>query len=140
VDTEVYLEIERPTDWNQPWEAEGKLILQKGFGHFFAQLNLISEFKVHTGVQYGYLLGADGGLGYQISPAFRVGVEYLADVQRVNLLSPTFGSFYLGPSLAWATPNVWAVITPDFKVAGTSPDPDRGDAMRFRFILGIPLD
>jgi hypothetical protein len=140
VDTELYFEVERPTEWRAPWEAEGKLILQKGFGHFFAQLNLIAEFKLHDGPLYGYFFGADGGFGYQVTPGFRVGVEYLADLQRVNLFVPAYGSFYLGPSVAWASANFWVVATPDFKVAGTSPDTDRGDAMRFRFILGIPLD
>jgi len=140
VDTEVYLEVERPTDFNQPWEGEGKLILQKGLRPFFAQLNLIGEFKLTSGTQFGYLLAADGGFGFQVTPGFRVGVEYLAGLQKVDMLSTAQASFYLGPSLAWATPSLWMVLTPAFKVAGTSPDPDRGDAMRFRFILGIPLD
>jgi hypothetical protein len=140
VDTEVYLEFERPTDFNEPSEIEGKLILQKGYKRLFTQLNLISEFKLTNGQQYGYLLGADGGLGFEVTPAFRFGVEYLLDFQQVDRLTPATGSFYLGPSLALASPSFWMVVTPAFKVAGTSPDADRGDAMRLRVILGIPLD
>jgi len=140
VDTEVYLEFEQPTDFNMPQELEGKVILQKGYKRFFTQLNLISEFKLTNGEQYGYLLGADGGLGLQITPGFRIGVEYLLDYQKLDRLTQGYGSFYLGPSVALASPGFWMVVTPDFKVAGTSPDTDRGDAMRFRLILGIPLD
>jgi hypothetical protein len=140
VDTEVYLEFEQPTDFTLPSEIEGKLILQKGYKWFFTQLNLISEFKLTNGVQYGYFLGADGGLGVQFTPAFRMGVEYLLDFQKLDRVTPGYGSFYLGPSIALASPSFWVVATPDFKVAGTSPESDRGDAMRFRVILGIPLD
>ena len=140
VDTEVYLEFEQPTDFNQPSELEGKLILEKGYKHFFSELNLYGEFKLTNNQQFGYLLGADGGSGYEITRAFRVGIEYLLNWQQLDRLTPAVGSFYLGPSLALASTSFWMVATPAFKVAGTSPDPDRGDAMRFRIILGIPLD
>jgi hypothetical protein len=139
VDTEIYVEVERPADFSLPFELEAKLILEKDVGHFFFQGNFIAEFKLATGAQFGYLLEFAGGAGVQITPGFKVGIETLLDHQQDNTITPTTNAFYLGPSLALASSHFWCVLTPAFRVAGSSLDDAIGNDLRLRFIIGIPL-
>jgi len=139
VDTEIYGELERPANLSEPFEAEGKLILEKDLGHFFFQGNFIAEFKLATGTQFGYLLEFAGGAGYQITPGFKVGLEMLLDHQQDDAVTPTTNAFYLGPSIALASSKLWFVLTPAFRVAGSSLDDAIGNDLRLRVIIGIPL-
>jgi hypothetical protein len=139
VDTEIYGEVERPADLSLPFELEAKVILERDVGHFFFQGNFIGEVKVATGTPFGYLLEFAGGAGYQITPGFKVGLETILDHQQDSQTLPSTNAFYLGPSLALASSSFWFVLTPAFKVAGTSLDDAIGSDLRLRFIIGIPL-
>jgi hypothetical protein len=139
VDTEIYGEVERPADLSLPFELEGKLILERDVHRFFFQGNFVGEFKLVGGAQFGYLLAFEGGAGYQITPGFKVGLEILLDHQQVSQATATTNACYLGPSLALASSNFWFVITPAFRVAGSSLDDAIGNDLRLRFIIGIPL-
>jgi hypothetical protein len=139
VDTEIYGEVERPADLNLPFELEGKLILAKDVHRFFFQVNFVGEFKVVGGAQFGYRLAFEGGAGFEITHGFKLGIETILDHQRDSQSDPNTNAFYLGPSLALASSSFWFVVTPAFRVAGSSLDPAIGNDLRLRFILGIPL-
>lgn len=142
IDTEVYAEVERPIDLSRPFELETKLILAKDFHKFFVQANLIDAENLIGGTAFGYDLGLNLGFGYEIRPWLRVGVEGLENYQ---LLSQNPGvtpqeTIHVGPSIALATERLWFVITPAFRVYGTSNIADVGNDMRLLAIVGIPLD
>src|SRR5437868_9947733 len=46
VDVELYLEVERPADFTEPFETEEKLILEKDFGRFALVANLVVQHKL----------------------------------------------------------------------------------------------
>jgi hypothetical protein len=150
VDTEVYAEIERPVDLSRPFELETKLILAKDIHHFYVQANLIDAENLVTGTAFGYDLGLNLGVGYEIRPWIRVGVEGLENYQMpsVNPQKPPVGysplfpqeTIHIGPSVAVASSRLWFVVTPAFRVYGSSDIPNVGNDMRFLAIVGLPLD
>ncbi len=139
VDTELYAEVERPIDLRQPFEGEFKLILEKDVHKLFFQLNLIDAEQLASGPAFGYDLAAHFGVGYEIRPWIRVGVEALENYQ----VDPTSGSsapqetVHVGPSLALAGPRFWVVITPAFRVAGQDTIDEVGNDLRLRVIFGL---
>jgi hypothetical protein len=140
VDTEIYGEVERPANLRDPFELEGKVILGKGLGRLFLQGNLVGEFKIVGGAAFGYRLAFEGGVGYEITPGFKLGIEALLNHQRPLQDSPVSDTVHLGPSLALATSRIWFVVTPAFRVAGSSTVPDVGNDLRLRIAIGVPLD
>jgi hypothetical protein len=150
VDTEVYLEVERPVDLSRPFELEAKLILAKDFHRFFVQANLIDAENLVTGTAFGYDLGLNLGVGYEIRPWIRVGVVGLENYQMpsVNPQKPPLGytplvpqeTIHVGPSVALASSRFWFVVTPAFRVYGSSNIADVGNDMRLLAIVGVPLD
>ncbi|HUB08993.1 MAG TPA: hypothetical protein VMB50_18435 [Myxococcales bacterium] len=125
VDTELYLEIERPVDLTQPFELEGKLILAKDIHHFFVQANLIEEETLQSGAAFGWDLGLYAGAGYEIRPWIRVGLEALEEYQHPAFTGtvPAQETLHLGPSIALASSRLWFVITPAFRVLATPTTP-----------------
>ena len=142
VDTELYAEVERPTDLSQPFELETKLILEKDVHRFLFQGNLIDEEKLVGGAVFGYRLAFNGGAGYEVRPGLRFGVELLAN-HELPFAAPGAlpeDTLHVGPSIALATSRFWFVLTPAFRVLGHDDLEDMGSALRLRFIVGIPLD
>ncbi len=118
VDTEVYLEVERPVDLSQPFELEGRLILAKDIRHFFVQANLIDAETLASGAAFGWDVALYAGAGYEIRPWIRLGIEALEEYQHPAFIgaAPPQETLHLGPSLALASPRFWFVITPAFRV------------------------
>ena len=142
VDTEVYAEVERPIDLSRPFELEVKLILAKDLHRFFIQANLIDSENLVGGTAFGYDLGLNLGVGYEIRPWIRVGVEGLENYQLVSQnpgVTPQ-ETIHVGPSVALASSRLWFVVTPAFRVYGNDNIPNVGNDMRLLAIVGLPLD
>src|SRR3954469_25272824 len=104
IDIELYLEGERPADFSQPWELEEKIILEKDFGSFALVANLVAEQKLfHAGE--GHLWEVDVGARYEVVPQLRFGAEFWTIQETVG--GNTEGSYYLGPSVSWASSKLW---------------------------------
>jgi hypothetical protein len=128
VDTELYLEVERPVNLALPFELEGKLILAKDIQHFFVQANLIESETLQSGSAFGWDLACYAGAGYQIRPWIRLGVEVLEEYQHPAFTGsiPDQETLHLGPSLALASSRLWFVITPAFRVYANPTTPYTG--------------
>ena len=82
VDIELYLEVERPATFTEPWEVEEKVILEKEFGAFALVANLVAEQKLRSGA--GHAWEIDVGARYEVVPQLRLGAEFWT-IQGDNL-------------------------------------------------------
>jgi hypothetical protein len=130
VDVMIYGEVERPADFNQPFETEEKLILEKDFGRFALVANLVAEQKLlHAGE--GHEWEIDAGARYEFVPALRIGAEFWTIQETANGI--TEGSYFLGPSISWASSKLWLQLGAGFGVG------DSAGATFVRSVLGINL-
>ena len=113
VDVMLYLEAERPADFDAPWELEEKLILAKDIGSFGLVANLVAEQKLLSG--RGFRMELDLGARYELVPAVRVGVEAWA-IQERFAAGLTDTRYFAGPSLSLASKRVWVQIGAGFGV------------------------
>jgi hypothetical protein len=130
VDIILYLEAERPADFAEPWELEEKLILEKDFGRFALVANLVLEQKLFHANE-GHLWEIDAGARYEVVPQLRLGAEFWT-IQE-TALGVTAGSYYLGPSVSWATSKLWLQLGAGFGVG------DSSGATFVRSVLGVNL-
>ena len=130
VDVELYLEAERPADFAAPWETEEKVILEKDFGRFALVANLVAEQKLFHGYD-GHGWEIDAGARYEVVPQLRVGAELWTLQDTVH--GVTEGSWFLGPSLSWASSKLWLQLGAGFGLGDTS------GATFVRSVLGINL-
>lgn len=160
VDTELYLEVERPVDLALPFELEAKLILAKDIHRFFLQANLTDSETLQSGNAFGWDVAAYVGAGYEIRPWIRVGAEVLEEYQHAAFTgsAPDQETLHIGPSVAIASSRLWFVITPAFRVyanpttpyangstaAGGFPttfgNPEIGSDLRLLAIFGVTLN
>jgi hypothetical protein len=131
VDIELYFEVERPADFTAPWEIEEKVILERDLGPRFALVaNLVSEQKPFHGDQ-GWEWEIDVGARYEVVPQLRLGAEFWT-IQEVAG-GVTEGSYYLGPSISFASSKIWLQIGAGFGLGDTS------GSTFVRSVLGINL-
>ena len=130
VDIELYLEVERPAAFAEPWEVEEKVILEKDFGRFALVANLVAEQKLfHAGEGHGWEI--DAGARYEVVPQLRLGAEFWT--LQETAFGTTEGSYFVGPSLSWASSKLWLQIGAGFGVGDTA------GATFVRSVLGINL-
>ena len=130
VDVMLYLEGERPAQFTEPWEVEEKIILAKDFGAFQVVANLVAEQKLfHAGE--GHLWEIDAGARYELSPAFHVAGEFWTTQETAG--GVTTGSYYVGPSISWASSRIWVQLGAGFGVG------DSSGATFVRSVLGFNL-
>jgi len=130
VDIMLYLEGERPAAFTEPWEIEEKLILEKEFGAFALVANLVAEQKLFSS-DHGHQWEIDFGARYEVMPQLRLGAEFWTIQETVN--GTTEGSYFLGPSVSWASSKIWLQLGAGFGVG------DSSGATFVRSILGINL-
>ena len=131
IDLMLYLEVERPADFRDPWELEEKIILAKEFGRLGLVTNLVAEQKLASGDQAGHLFELDVGARWEFVPALRLGVEYFVTLQSAP--GQEQGTrHYLGPSLSVASEKVWLQAGAGIGLAGN-------DKVFFRAALGFNL-
>jgi len=130
VDVLLYLELERPVDFSAPWEIEEKVILEKDFGRFALVTNFVFEQKLFHADQ-GHAWEIDFGARYEVVPQLRLGAEFWTIQETVN--GTTAGSYFLGPSVSWASSKIWLQLGAGFGVG------DSSGATFVRSVLGINL-
>lgn len=126
VDPLLYLEIKRSADHADPTEVEGKLILGKTYQKLYSAFNFVAERALGSGFEWEWKY--DVGVGYQIIPAFAVGIESVG-----NFESGVEARQGLGPSISAARGTVWFSAGMLFPLNQYSSD------MEFRYIMGIFL-
>jgi hypothetical protein len=104
VDVMVYGEIERPADFNLPFEVEEKLILEKDFGRFALVANLVGEQHLFR-ADLGHTWELDFGARYEFIPQVRVAAEFWTTHEFVG--QDVSRNYFLGPSISVATPKLW---------------------------------
>ena len=132
IDAMVYLELERPADFAQPFEGEAKLILERSLGDFALVGNLVYEQQLFHAA-FLHRVEIDLGARYEISPALRLGAE--AWTIRETRQGVTARSYFAGPSLSVATSRLWLQLGAGF---GLKIDDAPGGTF-VRSVLGINL-
>lgn len=130
VDVLLYLELERPADFAEAWEAEEKLILEKDFGRFALVGNLVLEQKLFHADQL-HSWEVDFGARYEVVPQLRLAGEFWTIQETVN--GATTGSYYAGPSISWAGSRLWVQLGAGFGIGDTA------GATFVRSVLGFNL-
>jgi hypothetical protein len=132
VDVMLYLEVERPSAFAEPFEVEEKLILEKSFGNFALVGNLVAEQKLlHAGDKHEWEV--DLGARYEISPALRLGAEFWTIHETVR--GATEHSYFAGPTISVATGKFWLQVGAGF---GLEIDGSEGGTF-VRSVLGLNL-
>jgi hypothetical protein len=131
VDVMIYGEIERPADFNEPFEVEEKLILEKDFGRFALVANLVGEQHLFR-ADLGRTWEVDFGARYELMPQIRVAAEFWTTHQFIG--PDVSRNYYLGPSISVATPKLWLQIGVGFGL-----DSAQDQQMQIRSVLGFNL-
>jgi hypothetical protein len=131
VDVMIYGEVERPADFNQPFETEEKLILEKDFGRFALVANLVGAQHLLR-ADLGRTWEVDLGARYELMPQLRAAVEFWTTQEYVG--QDVSRNYYLGPSISVATQRVWLQFGIGFGL-----DPSQDQQMLIRSVLGFNL-
>jgi hypothetical protein len=130
VDVVLYFEVERPANFSKPWVIEEKLILEKDFGRFALVANLVGEQKPFR-AREGYDWEIDVGARFEVAPQLRLGAELWTIQETIG--GVTEGSYFVGPSVSWASSKIWLQLGAGFGVG------DSSGATFVRSVLGINL-
>jgi hypothetical protein len=134
IDVLLYFEVERPAAFNEPFETEQKLILEKDFGRFALVTNIVGEQKfLHAGDKHRWEI--DVGARYELSPVLRLAAEAwtIHETTTGGLMKSTY---FAGPSLSVATGKFWLQIGVGFGLGGLG---DTDSAALIRSVLGFNL-
>jgi hypothetical protein len=130
IDVVLYFEVERPANFSQPWVIEEKLILEKDFGRFALVANLVGEQKPFH-AREGYEWEIDVGARFEVVPQLRLGAEFWTIQETVG--GVTEGSYFVGPSVSWASSKIWLQLGAGFGIG------DSSGATYVRSVMGINL-
>jgi hypothetical protein len=131
VDVMVYLELERPGDFSEPFELEQKLILEKSLGRFALILNLVGEQKLSSS-QTGHVWEVDLGARYEVTPHLRVAGEVWG-IQEIAPGGTREVALYAGPSISVEVKKFWIQLG-----AGIGLN-DAAQQLQFRSVFGFNL-
>jgi len=131
VDVMLYGELERPADFNEPFEVEEKLILEKDFGRLALVANLVGEQHLLR-ADLGRTWEVDFGVRYEVLPQLRVAAEFWTTHEFVG--PDVSRNYYLGPSVSVATSKLWLQFGVGFGL-----DPGQDQQMLIRSVLGFNL-
>ncbi|MGB9773774.1 MAG: hypothetical protein ACP5JH_09755 [Bacteroidota bacterium] len=126
VDPLLYIEYIRKPDLRAPNKIEGKLVLAKDIGKANLSTNIIGEWLF--GGTRGFESGFAAGLSYELTPAFRLGVEATGNFEQGEESELAFG-----PVLSIATRKFWWTLGAVFGSTAATQD------IRIRALLGIDL-
>ena len=131
IDVMIYGELERPANFNEPFETEEKLILEKDFGRIALVANLVAEQHLFR-ADLGRTWEVDLGARYELMPQLRAAVEFWTTQEYVG--PDVSRNYYLGPSLSVATERVWLQFGVGFGL-----DTSQDQQMFIRSVLGFNL-
>jgi len=123
IDTLIYLEYKRSSDFSKPHEIEAKLILAKDIGNFNVSYNQIFERDLERvgKTDFAYAVGLSRSCGQHL----KFGVE-----SKGSYSDKRFG---VGPTFSYQGNKYWSALGIIF---GTNQD---SDDIQSRFIIGIPF-
>ena len=133
IDVMLYLEAERPANFDNPWEAEGKLILQRDFGRLALVANFVAETKLARGPRGGHNWEVDLGVRYELAPWIRVAGEVWGIQQVEGGTGDTTTAYYAGPSVMLAAKKFWIQLGAGVGLTDTA------SAMQLRSVIGFNL-
>jgi hypothetical protein len=151
VNVAVYGEV---AELSNELELEAKLILDRRFGRWLAIANLWGEREFYYSGRREWVANPTGGISFEVTPAFYVGVEYWmhgefgatqSNAAGIPAVTQSFNAavhHYVGPAFMLQAKQAWVAIAPYVRVDDWSRDGERGDLYgRFwiRTILGINL-
>jgi hypothetical protein len=127
-------------------EFENKLLVQKDIGDWTLVYNFIVETEVegigqeNAANEVEGVLGHTLGASYAVTPAWRVGAEFVVESVYENWNHYEGTTVYGGPNVSYAGGNIgntnaswWATVTPVFQLTNKDDEPD----YQVRMILGI---
>jgi len=126
LDPLLYIEYIRKSDLRAPNKIEGKLVLAKDIGKANLSANIIGEWLF--GGANGFESGFAAGASYELTPAFRLGVEAIGDFEQGEE-----HQLALGPVVSVATRKFWWTLGVVFGSTSATED------IRIRALLGIDL-
>ncbi|MGC8654190.1 MAG: hypothetical protein ACP5US_09405 [Candidatus Kryptoniota bacterium] len=100
VDPLIYLEWVRNYDFKRPNIIEAKIVLAKDVGLINFSINASAEREITKGAELETSVTA--GIGYEISPALRLGVESVNEINKEG-----GGNFGVGPTISASTKVAW---------------------------------
>ncbi len=118
--------------------AEGKLILEKRFGHWVLGWNGAIEAE-WEGDRFGDLQESTGeltqsiGIAYDIAPCLSVGLEALQKMPLERWHAPANAEVYAGPSMTFSRRHFRATVAALFQATDHPSEP----SMQLRTVLGI---
>lgn len=123
---------------DQKFELEGKIILQKNFGHFVVAYNATLEAE-WEGERFGYFNERKGefqqsfGVSYQFTPNFLLGGELLHEIAFPEWAEVEDGVFYLGPNASFRYDRYYLTATALMQATTIAEEPD----LQIRAIFGF---
>lgn len=123
----LYFEYKRSANLKAPNKLEGKIILARDLGALNLAFNLIQAFEF-GGTESDFESEYAFGSGYEIVPAFKLGLELFG-----NFKSSDEASHYLGPTVSFASGKLWYTVGAGMGLTNSSND------FRIRALLGIRL-
>jgi hypothetical protein len=149
IDVGVYLEI---AEFNDEFEFEEKVLLQKRFGAFAVLANLWVEQEWYFQTEETkYIFNPTIGVTYELSPKFHVGFEYWArgrfdstsdDVMGTSSDAPTGTRHYAGPTFLAQKGNYFVSLGVYARLDGLGDSAVVGDQygkVWIRSLIGIEL-
>lgn len=123
LDTLLYLEYKRNSDFSKPDEIETKLVLAKDIGDFNISYNQIFERNLERvgKTDFDYAFGINKSFGYR----FKAGIETKGSYSDKE--------FLVGPTVSYLAKKIWAAAGITF---GTN---HNSDDIQTRLIVGIPF-
>jgi hypothetical protein len=107
VDLGFLIELERPQNRSEGYEAKYGLLLQKDWNKWQANLNLLIQSRFTGSENQGSFFGYQGQVKYRLKPELHLGAQLFSWLEQLNNLSTTqqqqtsvgpaiFGKFKLG--------------------------------------------
>jgi hypothetical protein len=145
IDVGVYGEL---AENQRELEFEGKILLERDFDRLRIAANLTAEYELYFAGQRELVLAPSLGATYEVTPAFRIGIDsWLSGEYPMHPKPParTFGlgpEVYVGPAVMWAIGKLWWTTAVYGRVTDISHDVQPGErygAVWIRSMVGYEL-
>jgi hypothetical protein len=148
IDVSLYGEV---AEFQNELELEGKVNLQRRFGHLRLMVNLWAEREFYYNGRQEWVLNPTAGAAYEIRPWITVGGEYWMHAELgapATAAVNTFTTFnqaahhYLGPAIMVQFRKLWWTVAAYGRLDNLSRAPQQGDlygSLWVRTVIGIDL-
>lgn len=146
IDVELYGEV---AEFQNELELEGKVILQRRFGHVRLMLNLWAEREFYFIGNQEWVLNPTGGVAWEVKPWINLGIEYwmhaeLGATQAVAGITPfnQAAHSYIGPAIMMQFHHLWWSVAPYVRLDNIGRAAQEGDQYGefwIRTVIGIDM-